>query len=212
MLAQRAHTQRTHAVVEAEREGASRILTAEIESSRHLPRLPRGIFLRTAPMPSGEPEVSHHVYVERETIAKHSLNTDVRIIYPLQLFNGRQTPAAEARKLQTGAIVAGLVPVHIPAVVLLAPHESGDGVGPGQHGVGIGSFSGGLSRMGCGRLRKGEWRCGKRKSYCIHNLAHDTDPPMRHILAKRIYTFKSNPNVGALCANISETSCPSTIT
>jgi hypothetical protein len=71
----------------------------------------------------------------------------------MQLLNGRQTPAAVARKLQTGAIVSGLAPVHIRAVVLPGPHEPGGRVGPGQRGVGIGSFSGGLSRIGCGRLR-----------------------------------------------------------
>src|ERR1035437_5409921 len=141
------HTQRTSAVVEAERDGVPRLLNAEIEIPRYLPRLPRRISLRTAPVPSGELEIPLYVHVVRNTIIKHCLNTDAGIIYLLQLLNGGQTPSAVARKLQIGAIGAGLVPVHIRAVVLLGPHQPGGGVGPGgiQRGIGLGWFSGCLS-------------------------------------------------------------------
>ena len=48
------HTQRTHAVAEAERKRVVRLLKAKMEVPDNLPRLVRSISLRTAPVPSGE--------------------------------------------------------------------------------------------------------------------------------------------------------------
>src|ERR1035437_6053790 len=57
------HTQRTHAVVEAEREAVAPIpsVVMEDEVPHHLPRLPWSIFERTAPVPSGELEIPLNV-------------------------------------------------------------------------------------------------------------------------------------------------------
>src|ERR1035438_9828980 len=87
------HTQRTHAVVEAEIEAVAPIPSAVMEEEvpRHLPRLPWSISERTAPVPSGELEIPLYVDIDN-TIIKLCLKTDARIVYPLQFVNGGQTP------------------------------------------------------------------------------------------------------------------------
>src|SRR5271157_730944 len=91
---------------------------------------PTSYSLSVAPLPARQLQPALHVPYNLAAAAHLSRDVGLWVVDVAQLVDCRQAPVGVTGQAQIPAIILCFLPVHIAAVILLRPHQSGCGVCP----------------------------------------------------------------------------------